>query len=105
MSKNKRVDIDSPVYVSLAQKIAVRLGESDSEAIRQIQVLIALQGGIFIQECLKDVVSRIENSDFMMTDDKTRRRTPGGMFFKVAKNKMTSSQRWRFMAITGKKRK
>lgn len=75
-----------------AMKIADTLGEIDAKPKRLLRRLIETCGPCFAQGLL-EITERIEARGGMMVNDGSRRRTSGGVFFKLAKQRMTTEQR------------
>lgn len=67
-----------------AREIASELKETQYSVQIQLQNMINLAGMDFVQATL-DETYRIEAEGGIMTKDGTRRRTPGGVFFQVAR--------------------
>lgn len=72
--------------------IATTLGETDVSAHATIGRLVEALGKETARDLLANTL-RIEADGGIQTDDKTRRRTPGGVFFKLAKDATTPKQR------------
>lgn len=72
--------------------IASALQEDDEKVVETISRLVEVLGDELALELLVET-QKIENEGGMLTDDEARRRTPGGVFFKLAKNKTDSKQR------------
>ena len=70
-----------------AQKLGLILGEVDIRAAHQIDRLLDKRGTEWVKERARETW-QIQKSGGMSTDDGKRRRTPGGVFFHVCK------QRW-----------
>jgi hypothetical protein len=70
-----------------AQQIAEALGETEAQPRRQIQDIVALCGIEFAQSILQATLE-IEANGGLMLADNSRRRTPGGVFFYLARGKM-----------------
>lgn len=71
----------------IAREIAKKLGESDAKPYAQIARIITLCGEDFAKQVLADTLV-IESGEGMMTMDGSRRRTPGGVFFQLARERM-----------------
>jgi hypothetical protein len=75
-----------------AHKIAAKLNETETRVLATIQRLVDTLG----EEralALLDEALRIEANGGMFTEDFSRRRTGGGIFFKLAKNRSTAKER------------
>lgn len=70
-----------------AQEIAAQLGETDAKPLKQIASIIQHIGLEFAQNLLQETLA-IEAGDGMLTQDGQRRRTPGGVFFYLARQRM-----------------
>lgn len=100
--KTKTV-LDSPEIAELTDRIANLLGETEKRALFGIRAVIGVNGSEFALRCLVQAAKMKRGGGTMKTDDGTYR-TLGGMWFKIAKNNMTSSQRYRYMALTNPRR-
>jgi len=74
------------------QEIAATLGESADTPVQQIKLILEQMGNAFVEELLTEV-EKIEANGGLQTDDGTRRRTKGGVFFYLAKGKMPTEAR------------
>lgn len=88
---------DSPWSVKtredeLADKIAGILKEGDAQAFYQIRRIVLTCGLEFAKDLLRATNTTLKNGG-LMTEDGSRKRTPGGVFFKLAKNRMTMDER------------
>jgi hypothetical protein len=79
--------------VSVIEKIADTLGEKDKEPFTAIERLVNLIGEEKALALLEETL-QLEAGGGMTTDDGSQRRTPGGVFFKLAKNRLNSRERW-----------
>jgi hypothetical protein len=70
-----------------AQEIAAQLGETDAKPLKQIANIIQHCGLEFAQNLLQETAT-IEANGGMLTHDGQRRRTPGGVFFYLARLRM-----------------
>mgnify|MGYP001023464877 CR=1 FL=1 len=75
-----------------AKEIAAKLSETDSYPIHQIELILKHLGLEFAQATLEETL-KIEAEGGLTIQDETRRRTPGGVFFYLAKGKMDPSLR------------
>jgi hypothetical protein len=73
-------------------EIAEQLGETDPDALRQLEAIVLLCGVAFAQVILRDA-KRLEEAGGLMTSDGTRRRTLGGVFFYLARFRMAPALR------------
>ncbi len=97
----KQLEIDTPEINEAAIKVADLLQETEPNPIACIKALIAVNGEDFVYRCLVEAGKRKHAGQTMKTDDQSRYRTFGGMFFKIAKNKMSSSKRYSYMVMIG----
>ena len=87
----------------IARKIAEQLGESEAKPFNQIANIVKHCGVEFAQEVLRDCLD-IEAKGGMMVVTGDRRRTPGGVFFFLARSRMSDEELqnvffyWRIMA-------
>jgi hypothetical protein len=90
---------------ALASEIADTLGETHKSPRKRIALIVQLCGVAFAQDILRQTVE-IEASGGMLTSKGDRRRTPGGVFFRLAKDQMGAEIRAKiFPPITWKERK
>jgi|GEM_PF-6450873 len=75
-----------------SREIATELNETDYRVQKQIQNIITLAGMDLVQEVL-DETRRIEAEGGMMTKDGPRRRTRGGVFFHIMRQKVPADIR------------
>jgi len=78
----------------IANEIAEKLGETESNPIRQLRLIVELCGADFAKEVLDETL-KIEADGGMKTQDEERRRTPGGVYFYLCKGKLTPELRTR----------
>ncbi len=76
----------------LAKRIAAKLQETDKRPRTQIRRIIEECGAEFAQQLLDDTL-KIEAEEGLMTLDGKRKRTRGGIFFKLAKDRMPAETR------------
>jgi hypothetical protein len=74
------------------EKIATALDEKDETPLAEIERVVKVLGDERALTILEQTV-KIEVEGGMMTDDGTRRRTAGGVFFKLVKNETTPKER------------
>lgn len=77
-----------------AKKIADALGETDPTPVNTIQRLVEVAGDERALALLAEAL-KVEAEGGLMTDNKARRRTVGGVFFKLAKGQLSTQERWR----------
>ncbi len=76
----------------VVQKIATALNESGETPLAEIGRVLEVLGEEKALNTLEQTL-KIEAEGGMMTDDEKRRRTPGGVFFKLVKNQATPKER------------
>lgn len=94
-SKPKKKNRGSELY-RVAREIAEKLGETEPNPIKQITVLIRHFGAERMLDLLEETL-KIEEQGGMMVANGQRRRTPGGVFFFLAKDRMTPDERQRLL--------
>ena len=75
-----------------AAAIAAQLNETDPGALTQISRILERMGAEFVQTALTDTL-RLEAEGGMLTEDKQRRRTPGGVFFYLVRGRVSPEDR------------
>lgn len=85
--------MDKADIKQLAKTLAKTLKERNKHAIRLIEQLIELMGIDFVQETMAEVQHIEIEKGGMMTNDGKRRRTRGGVFFYLIKQKLNREQR------------
>ncbi len=85
-------DPTSPDIEQVTQEIARHLNETLDGPVRQIRMVVTHMGVEFAREVLRETMA-IESTGGMLTADQSRRRTPGGVFFYLAKGKMPAEAR------------
>ncbi|MBP8003292.1 MAG: hypothetical protein KA338_28905 [Chloroflexi bacterium] len=75
-----------------AAAIAIQLQETESGVITQIARIGERMGSEFVQTVLADTL-HLEAEGGMLTEDKQRRRTPGGVFFYLVRGRITAEDR------------
>lgn len=75
-----------------AAAIATQLQETESGVITQIARILERMGSEFVQTVLADTL-RLEAEGGMLTEDKQRHRTPGGVFFYLVRGRITAEDR------------
>ncbi|MFW5748446.1 MAG: phosphorylated adapter RNA export RNA-binding domain-containing protein [Chloroflexota bacterium] len=77
---------------AVIKEIADTLGESERKPLKQIENIVKLCGVLFAQKVLEDTLE-IEANGGMMVSTGDRRRTPGGVFFYLARERMDDDVR------------
>lgn len=75
-----------------AQEICEALGETEKVPVRRIRAMVLLCGYSFAQALVEET-EKIEAGDGLMTSDGSRRRTKGGVFFYIARPRMSPEVR------------
>lgn len=75
------------------QKIAEALGEAEPGPLKTIERVINVLGEERAQALLEQA-QQIEAGGGMRTDDNSRYRTPGGVYFKLVKSQTTPKEHW-----------
>ncbi|MCG3212291.1 MAG: hypothetical protein FOGNACKC_05939 [Anaerolineae bacterium] len=78
--------------MSVVDTIAAALGETESTPVKTIGRLVRVIGEERAQALLEETL-KLEAGDGMLTEDGQRRRTPGGTFFKLAKERLSTRER------------
>lgn len=76
----------------IVRSIATQLGEKEKTPLIQIRKIVEKCGVEFAQTILKETLE-VEAKGGMMVNDGTRRRTPGGVFFYLARGRLPSNIR------------
>jgi hypothetical protein len=103
MARKSKIVLDSPEVKELAKRIANLLGETDKKALFGISAVIGVNGSQFALQRLVAAAKMKREGITLKTDDGKRYRSFGGCFFKLCKDGMTSSKRYKYMAITDPK--
>lgn len=74
------------------QEIVETLEESEKVPLRQIETMVRFGGAQFVQGLLDEALE-IEAGEGVMTSDGARRRTKGGVFFYLARYRMSPEMR------------
>ncbi len=74
------------------EEIVAALGETDETPLRQIETMVRLCGLGFVQALVEEAVA-MDAQEGMMVSDDTRRRTLGGVFFYLARFRMSVDMR------------
>ncbi len=82
-----------------AAAVATQLQETESEVIAQIARILERMGSEFVQTVLADTL-RLEAEGGMLTEDKQRRRTPGGVFFYLVRGRVSPEEKKVLFPIT-----
>jgi hypothetical protein len=88
--RDMRESLPDPLY-KFALNVAGKLGE-EGKSVKQIIRLIKLCGPVFVEAMWILTQDLMENGG-LLTDDGSRKRTPGGVFFKLAKGYMYADMR------------
>ena len=83
------------------EEIAAVLGETEKVPLRQLEMLVRLCGTSFAQALLKEAHDT-EAAGGIMTKDGRRRRTLGGVYFDLAKPRMSAPVRYLVVTRKGK---
>lgn len=75
-----------------AAAIATQLNETDPGALAQIARIVERMGDEFVATAVADTL-RVEAEGGLLTEDKQRRRTPGGVFFYLVRGRITAEDR------------
>ncbi|PJF44028.1 MAG: hypothetical protein CUN55_06070 [Phototrophicales bacterium] len=90
--KKKKTDPAREAIWKRTLEIAEILGEKEKRPIAQIARLIELKGFEYVDTLLENT-QRLEEAGGMLTLDGTRRRTIGGIFYKLAKDRLDEETR------------
>lgn len=86
-----------PTIRQRVTEIAEALGETEPQPLEQIRRIIKVMGADFAEELLRETQT-VEAEGGMFLERENRRRTPGGVFFFLARNRMTKPQRGKVFA-------
>ena len=75
-----------------AAAVAAQLNETDPGALTQLARIVERMGDEFVTTALADTL-RVEAEEGLLTEDKQRRRTPGGVFFYLVRGRITAEDR------------
>ncbi len=78
----------------IVEKIATSLGETDQVPLKTIDRMVNVLGEERVLALFEETL-KIEAEGGLKTDDGLRQRSPGGVFFKLAKDKTTPRERGR----------
>ena len=84
-------DTSKPDLQQITDQIATALNETNPGARDQIHNMLQIMGVEFAQTVFQETIE-VENSGGLMLPSGKRRRTPGGVFFFLAKQKLTPEQ-------------
>lgn len=76
----------------LVQELAAQLGETEGQPIKQLSAIVKYCGADFARQILQETLA-VEAKGGLMVKSGARRRTPGGVFFHLARQQMTGQQR------------
>ncbi len=79
--------------MNVVGKIAEALGETEKEPLRTIERIVKVLGEERALTLLKEALE-IEAQGGLTVDDGSRKRSLGGLFFKLTKNQTKSRERW-----------
>ena len=79
-------------HQKVAEAVAAELGETDTKPVRMINAMVLLCGTSFVQAIAKEAQG-IEAGEGIMTSDNAQRRTLGGVFFYLARYRMSDPVR------------
>lgn len=86
-----------PTTRQIVAHIAEVLGETEPQPLHQLRRLLKVMGADFAQELLRETQA-VEAAGGLFLHRENRRRTPGGVFFHLARNRMTKHQRGKVFA-------
>lgn len=87
MTEERKKIITDPDKQAGADRIAETLGENERKPRTQIEQIVEMCGLDYADELLAETLS-IEENGGMLTNEGDRRRTPGGVFFQLARKKL-----------------
>lgn len=76
----------------IAEAVAAELSEKEKKPIRMINTMVLLCGPSFVQTIAKEA-QEVEAGEGIMTSDKSQRRSLGGVFFYLARYRMSDAVR------------
>jgi hypothetical protein len=88
----QRNEMSETTKTNLTRELAQQLGEAGKQSVYQLRQVVAALGDDVARELLAETL-QIEAGEGMLTLDQSRRRTPGGVYFFLAKSKLTDEQR------------
>ncbi len=83
-----------------AAAIAIQLQETEPGVLIQISRILERMGSEFVQTVLTDTL-RLKAEGGMLTEDKQRRRTPGGVLFYLVRGRVSPEDRKALFLIPG----
>lgn len=92
-SPPKSMEPPSDQEKEVAERIAEQLQETDANAKRQILDVVRFCGAPFAEKLLEEA-ARVEEAGGLLIPGTEQRRTIGGVFFKLVKDRMSSKIRW-----------
>lgn len=105
MEKTRTTKTTKNTLSETTKKVAKALGETESIPLNTIERLVKVVGDERVLELLAQTLT-VNAEGGLKTNDGIRQRTLGGVFFKVAKDKLSAQERWRvFTPKTPKKSK
>jgi hypothetical protein len=87
--------------LNIADSIATSLNETEETPVRTIERIVKVLGEERALALANEAIKISTADGGMQTDDGERRRTLGGIFFKLTKNQATSRERWFIFNSTG----
>ncbi len=81
------------ILIDTIQKIATALGETEEDPLKTIKRIVKVLGEERALALLEETLE-IEARGGMTVDDGSRKRSPGGVFFKLTKTQTKSRERW-----------
>lgn len=88
----------TPDLTSMIVRLAEALGETEPEPVQQIARIVERLGPAYAHELLQET-QRIEREGGLMVRDRSRRRTPGGVFFQVTRQRLEEEGRQDELAV------
>ena len=83
-----------PKQRKMLEAIAAELGEIHKKPVRMLEAMIRLCGGSFLQGILKDTLETEARGGLMTVREPIQRRTKGGVFFYLARYRMSPPIRY-----------
>lgn len=87
--------------MNITDKIAASLNEKEETPVRTIERIVKVLGEERALTLVSEAIKINTEDGGMQTDDGERRRTLGGIFFKLTKDQITSRERWLIFNSTG----
>jgi hypothetical protein len=82
----------SPTLIAVAERVAAELNETNPKARSQIRIMLKVTSQEFVENLVAETLA-VEEGGGMLLPDTSRRRTVGGVFFQLAKQKLDPDQR------------